>query len=422
MADLIITAYNGSIMGPIAKLLGWVMDKIYVFLSNVLGIENIAFAIVIFTIFIYMLMFPLTYKQQKFAALNRKMAPEMNAIRERYKGKKDQESMLAQQEEMNVLYDKYGISPTGSCLQSIVSILILWPLFRVFNNIPGYIVSVKNIFTDLADGIVATKGFADKMQTIFDNMSSRNFIVDFASDDKTALHNYVIDVLYKLSENGWAELSDAFPSLSDIITSTHAKLSSINYLFVLNISDSPWNIMKTAFPEKQYLLVVAALLIPVCSYLSQLLNIKMMPMQNGDANDQMAQQMKTMNVMMPLMSLFIAFTMPVGLGFYWIISALVRVVQQFFLNRHFENIDLDDIIEKNKEKARIKKEKRGERQAQIYNAATMNTKRSMSSKAQISTGKQEALDRAEALRAKAAPGSLAAKANKVKEFNEKNNG
>ena len=138
-------------------------------------------------------------------------------------------------------------------------------------------------------------------------------------------------------------------------------------------------------------------------------------------NDQMAQQMKTMNMLMPLMSLYITFVTPVGLGIYWAFGAIVRTVQQIFLNKHFEKIDLEAIIEANKEKAAKKAEKRGIRQAQIYEAARMNTRKSMADKATISSELKETLDKAEELRASAPKTSMAAKANLVKEYNEKNN-
>ena len=65
------------------------MDKIYSFMSNVCGIDNIALTIIIFTVFIYLALLPLTYQQQKFSVLSRKMQPEIKAVQEKYKGKKD---------------------------------------------------------------------------------------------------------------------------------------------------------------------------------------------------------------------------------------------------------------------------------------------------------------------------------------------
>lgn len=420
MSELLLTAYNGSILGPIAKVLGWIMDKIYILLSNV-GIENIALTIIVFTFVIYILMFPLTYKQQKFAVLTRKMQPEMKAIQDKYKGKKDQASMQAQQNETQALYDKYGISMTGSCGYMLIQMPILFALYRVFYNVPGYITSVKNIFSGLVDGIAATDGAAEVMQTIHDTYVKSVTFDSSATGD--ALKNYFIDVLYKLPDAGWDEVISNFPSLTDSIHSVTSALSNINYLFILNISDTPLNLIKTAWSDnKNFGLIIAALLIPIISYVSQMINIKISQVNStAGQSDQMAAQMKTMNLMMPLMSLFIAFTVPVGLGLYWIAGAVIRTVQQFFLNKHFEKIDLESIIEANKEKAAKKAEKRGIRQAQIYEAARMNTKKTLSEKANLVNEDAEVLKKADEFRSKASSGSLASKANLVKEFNEMNN-
>ena len=415
MTAMYLTAYGGSILGPIAKGLGWIMDKIYVMFSN-LGIHSIALTILVFTIFVYLCLFPLTYKQQKFSVISRKMNPELKAIQDKYKGKRDQASMAAQQEETQMLYDKYGISMTGSCVQLLIQMPILFALYRVFYNVPAYIGSVRNLFSDLVEGIQSTNGYAKIMQNVYEEASLRNVRVDFTSDDPTTLGNYIIDVLYKLSSSGWDNLKEAFPNLADTIDSTHANLDAINNLFVLSISDTPWNQMKMGFANHNWILFFAALSIPVIATFTQYLTILQTPMAN--TNDQMTQQMKTMNYTMPLMTLFIGFTCPVGLGFYWGIGGFIRAFQQFFLNRHFEKINLDDIIEKNKEKAAKKKEQRGIRREQIMANATMNTRKSISEAASYNNSNAEVLEKAAVSRSNAKPGSMAAKANLVKDFNE----
>ena len=117
------------------------------------------------------------------------------------------------------------------------------------------------------------------------------------------------------------------------------------------------------------------------------------------------------------------FTVPVGLGIYWIAGAVVRIVQQFILNKHFEKIDLDDIIKKNQEKAKKKREKMGIAENQISSAARMNTRQMVdSNKKQLTTAEKElAIEKANAARAKAKEGSMSAKANLVRDFNERNN-
>ena len=191
----------------------------------------------------------------------------------------------------------------------------------------------------------------------------------------------------------------------------------------MNVSDTPLNIIKTSFASHAWLILVVALLIPVISYLTQMLNIKLMPQAGSNQNDQMAQQMKTMNLMMPLFSFVMCFTVPVGLGVYWIAGAICRSVQQLFINKYFKNMDMDDIIRKNQEKAKKKREKMGIAQNQIRDAAKISTKKidSTGEESKMSSAQKELeLEKAAAQKANAKAGSMAAKANMVRDFNEKN--
>lgn len=435
MSDILLTAYPGSILGPIAKLLGMLMDWIYSGISDITGgrVESVVLSIVIITIIIYMCLLPLTIKQQKFSKLSQKMQPEMQAIQAKYKDKKDQASMMAMQEETQLLYQKYGISPMGSCVQMLIQMPILFALYRVFYNIPAYLSGVKGSFTGLVDSIQQTSGYQDTLVSLMEKynvvtssgLNASNAASKLADASGDTLSNYIIDILYKLPSKGWDALMDGkfFDGIQSAVEKTHDALLHFNYFLGLNISDTPWYIIKSNFtdkPDKWLLFVILALLIPVLSYLTQMINIKLMP-QATNGNDQMANQMKMMNLMMPLMSLFICFTVPVGLGIYWICSALVRGVQQFFVNRHIENLDLEAVMAKNEEKAKKKREKMGLSEDYIKKAAQIKTK-SIDSKANVSTSAEteEKLAKAAEYKANAKAGSLASKANMVKEFNERN--
>ena len=435
MSDILLTAYPGSILGPIAKLLGMLMDWIYSGISDITGgrVESVVLSIVIITIIIYMCLLPLTIKQQKFSKLSQKMQPEMQAIQAKYKDKKDQASMMAMQEETQLLYQKYGISPMGSCVQMLIQMPILLALYRVFYNIPAYLSGVKGSFTGLVDSIQQTSGYQDTLVSLMEKynvvtssgLNASNAASKLADASGDTLNNYIIDILYKLPSKGWDALMDGkfFDGIQSVVEKTHDALLHFNYFLGLNISDTPWYIIKSNFtdkPDKWLLFVILALLIPVLSYLTQMLNIKLMP-QATNGNDQMASQMKMMNLMMPLISLFFCFTVPVGLGFYWIFSALVRGVQQFFVNRHIENLDLEAVMAKNEEKAKKKREKMGLSEDYIKKAAQIKTK-SIDSKANVSASAdtEEKLAKAAEYKANAKAGSLASKANMVKEFNERN--
>lgn len=435
MSDILLTAYPGSILGPIAKLLGMLMDWIYSGISNITGgrVESVVLSIVIITIIIYMCLLPLTIKQQKFSKLSQKMQPEMQAIQAKYKNKKDQASMMAMQEETQLLYQKYGISPMGSCVQMLIQMPILFALYRVFYNIPAYLSGVKGSFTGLVDSIQQTSGYQDTLVSLMEKynvvtssgLNASNAASKLANASGDALSNYIIDILYKLPSKGWDALMDGkfFDGIQSAVEKTHDALLHFNYFLGLNISDTPWYIIKSNFtdkPDKWLLFVILALLIPVLSYLTQMLNIKLMP-QATNGNDQVASQMKMMNLMMPLMSLFFCFTVPVGLGIYWICSALVRGIQQFFVNRHIENLDLEAVMAKNEEKAKNKRKKMGLSEDYIKKAAQIKTK-SIDSKANVSASAdtEEKLAKAAEYKANAKAGSLASKANMVKEFNERN--
>lgn len=421
MADIILTAYDGAILGPIARVLDGIMNWIYVFMTDVCGIENISLTIIIFTIVIYMCLFPITYQQQKFSKLSMKMQPELQKVQKKYQGKKDQVSMQAMQDETQAVYQKYGVSPTGSCVYMLINFPILLALYRVFYNVPAYLGSVKSQFSALVDGIMATSDYQNIMAKFVEEVNLKTVRVDFTATDHTVLSNYIVDTLYAMNSSGWELLKDKFSGLTDVIVSTQEHISKINNFIGINISDTPLNVIKTSMGNHAYLMVILALLIPVTSYLTQVLNIKLMPQAtaNGGDNDAMAAQMNTMNKIMPLFSLVFCFTVPVGLGIYWIISALVRTIQQICLNKHFEKIDLDDIIKKNQEKAKKKREKMGISENQINQAAKLKTK-NISEPAVSSKEKEEILEKAAVNRSKAKPGSMSAKANLVKEFNEKN--
>ena len=118
--------YDWPIIKQVSWLLGQVMNGIYNALSAI-GIENIGVAIIVFTIIVYTLLLPLTIKQQKFTKMSAVMQPEIQKIQKRYANKKDQASMLKQQEEMNMVYDKYGLKMSSGCLPSLLQLAFAYP-------------------------------------------------------------------------------------------------------------------------------------------------------------------------------------------------------------------------------------------------------------------------------------------------------
>ena len=415
---MLLTKSTTFIIGPVATLLGYIMNGIF-WVQSQIGIESIGLCIILFTIVIYMLLMPLTIKQQKVSKLQSKMNPELQAIQKKYKDKRqDQAAMMKMNEETQAVYQKYGVNPMGSCLQLIIQMPILFALYRVIWNIPAYVGTVKNAFLPLAQALMNVSGAQDFMAEI----ASKN-AVSFKEMTELTL----IDVLYKFKPENWSALLKQFPDLSSLITSTQGDVDRMNYFLGLNIADSPASIFQTAIAAGSVLMIIAALLVPVLSALTQWLNTKLMSTQNdtqptsGGAADTMAATMKSMNVMMPIMSAVFCFTLPVGMGIYWIIGAVVRSIQQLVVNKHIDKMDLDDIVKKNIEKANKKRAKKGLPPQKITNTAKLNAKtidRPQPSKEDRAEKIQNATDYYKNT-TKAKPGSLASKAQMVQQYNEK---
>ena len=362
---MFLTKSTTFIIGPIAELIGIIMNGIFVVLSKI-GLPNVGLSIIFMTILIYMLMLPLTIRQQKFSKLQRKMQPELQKIQKKYQGRKDSASVAAQQEEMKQVYDKYGVSASGSCVQLLIQMPILFALYRVFYNVPAYLSSVKAAFYPLVDNLYQLDPDGTKIllaqdsdgKYIFSSVSAfvKGLTGNIEGGNIDAVKNSIVDILNKFQVADWSTLTEKAPSLNSDITATTTKLLQYNNFLGLNIAESPSNIMK-----KGGIMIVVALIIPLLAAFTQWLNVKLMPQPESDPNDQAANTMKSMNIMMPAMSAVFCFSLPSGMGLYWIVGAIVRIVQQIFINKHIDKMNIDEMIEKNSEKAKAKAEKRKEK-------------------------------------------------------------
>ena len=425
-----LTQYEGAILGPVAKLLGYLMDWIFNGLYAI-GIPNIGIAIILFTIVIYMLMLPLTIKQQKFSKLSAKMNPEIQAIQKKYNGKKDNDSVMAMNQETQAVYAKYGVSPTGSCVQLLIQMPILMALYRVIYAIPAYVGKVKEIFIPMSEALYSQSG----IKNFIEGLSNANYFSSqfknalYIDNDPTYVKNVIIDSFNRASTAEWHSAMDLFTGHSDLIGKAMVEFENFNNFLGLNIANSPSFTIKTALADKHFLLIIGALMIPVLAALTQWINTKLMPQpENSNAQtDQMAATMKSMNVMMPLMSAFFCYTMPIGMGIYWIAGAVVRCIQQIVINKHIDKMDIDEIIEKNSAKAEKKIKKQQENIQRMNEYATMNTRNmGIGDRAKLANNASDngknannsvAGDFTKTVNAK--PGSLASKANMVTDYNNR---
>ena len=408
---ILLTQRGGFLIGNIAKLLGFIMNGIFELLNKI-GIESIGWSIIIFTIVIYTLMLPMTIKQQKSTRLLKVMNPELQAIQKKYANKKDQASMLKMQEETKLVYEKYGSSPTSGCLGSIIQLPVLFALWPVIQNIPAYVSGVKEAYMPLVEKIMATDGF----QKIMEGIGKGKGINIDPSAYSYAKSNTIVDVLYKFQNSTWDTLADKFPDLSELIASTKENVHQMNYFFGVNIGETPSNMIKTG----SIFLIVVAIAIPFLAGFTQWLSVKIMNAASNNSNNNkndnsVEQSMNTMMKVMPLMSVFLCFTMPVGLGIYWVVSAVVRTIQQVVINKKLDKKPIEELVKENMEKAAKKRAKKKEVEAsKVSSMAQVNAKKIEEPKRRMSSNKEF-----NSYKENAKPGSLASKANMVSDFNNK---
>lgn len=347
------------IIGPIAKILGYIINTIHNGLAAI-GIQNVAISIILFTIFIQILMIPLKFKSQKFQRLSSLVQPEVSAIREKYKGKKDQRSVQLMQQETNEVYKKYGASPTGGCLPMLVQMPILFALYDVIRNIPSYVDSINSLYLQVA-GKLNTDAGVEVLKGIKDVTG-----VALKASDKGS----IVDYLYGFNMADWTSLLD---KVKDIPSDLVDKITQMSRIFgdVL-ISDQPWSLIKA----NGYIHWIWIL--PILVYVTSWLSMKSAQSKNQPQGPG-SSQMKTMTLVMPIMSVFFSIVLPVGLGIYWIINSVLMTIQQIAMNKYLDKIGIEEMvkknIEKNKNKQQKAKVKEGINAGSLTRAAGMSTKK-----------------------------------------------
>lgn len=411
---ILLTTQTGFLK-PIAWLLGQIFNGLFNLIYNIAGwfteepyhVPIIGISVILFTIIVRLILLPMTIKQQKFSKLSGLMNPELQEIQAKYKDKRDQVSMMNMQAETKAVYEKYGTSPTGGCLTMLIQLPIMFALYRVIYKIPGYVTKIRELCGGIADKIMGT---GDDWATKLDAIKG---ISVSASTGRATL----IDKIYNLSPEKWSEVQNAFSSVD--FGNAYDQIHGYNNLFGISLTQAPgWRLSW-------------ALIIPILAGLTQWLSVKLMENKNnvnvGSQNDQqagMASSMKVMNTIMPILSAVFCVSFASCIGLYWIASSVVQIVVQLVINKKMNNKDVDEIVKENIEKANIKRAKKGLPPVKISNVTSKYVEQVHKMEARENRKEErdkEIKESTSYYNTSAKPGSLAAKANMVKMFNEKNN-
>lgn len=380
--NLLFFTQQGGFLKPFAWVMGEILNVIYK-LCSLMGIANIALCIVIFTIVVKMLMLPLTIKQQKFSKVSAKMNPELQALQKKYAGinRSDQAAMMKMQQEQQAIYQKYGASPLGGCLPLLITLPIIFALYRVIYAIPAYVDDVNDQYKSIANAIINEYGNEQDFnyKKALEEFCSANSIQIRIKESKAENDtDRVIDILSVFNTYGWEKLSkgkqilddDGKPDekyknwnamvstgkFSEIMESQH---ETIDQILKINVLFGKFNILDN--PVLKSITVLIPILAALLQFLQGHISMAVNKTDNKSkkTDDPMGNSMKTMNTIMPVMSGFICFMLPVGVGIYWIANSGVTIIQQLAINNHLNKMDIDEIIEENAKKKQERYEKMG---------------------------------------------------------------
>ncbi len=368
---MLLTQYQGKILGPVAWVLGKILNGIYLALSQI-GIENAGLCIIIFTFFVNALMIPFNIKQQKFSKLSSVMQPELAKINEKYKNRKDTESMQKLQLETQAVYRRYGVNPTSGCLPLLITMPILLALYRVIYAIPAYVDSIGALYYNIAN-VLQEQDYLEYMTGLLSEL--RVMTNGWGDISKEISTTHLVDILSQFRSANWEALIAQFPEIADTIRVNSEKIMHINTIFgSVNIVDTPGY----KFP---------GILLPILAVVLQLIQVRLMPQPSTNGQEEMnatMQSMKMMNTVMPVFSGLMCIMLPIGVGIYWVAGYVFRIIQQICINQHLKHIDVDEMIRKNVEKVKKRNEKLGIDPEAVQKYAVQRTS-SINTSAQKST-------------------------------------
>lgn len=341
---------------------GYLLDWLYQFTSNY-GI-----ALILFAILVKLLLFPIQAKSKKSMMKMSRLSPLVQKIQARYPDDQQKQNEALQQ-----LYKDEGVSMTGGCLWSFVPLLILLPLYQVVRQ---PIVYMLHESLDVAEQIIEIIKAANSEyfggNPYYHQMVAARYLPEFAE-----------------------AIKEAIPSVSA------NTLAGLNFDFLgIDLGAVPqFNVFRWTTWDWAH---IGAFLIPILSAGSQVLSMFISQKMNDSVitnekgvqdketakNSQQNQTNMIMMWMMPLMSLWIGFTVPAALSLYWFIQGIISIVQDVFLTQHYRKIyDAEDAVrlQKAMEEERLEAERervRAERRAANPDGQTQNTSKKKMQKQQ----------------------------------------
>ncbi len=325
----------------IFRPMGWILQLLYSF------IQNYGLALIVFTVLIKLLILPLNVKSQKAMLKQQKLQPLMQEIQKKYAHDKEKQS-----QELMKLYKANGASPTAGCLPMLIQFPLIIGLYQVLRMPLSF---MRGINFNAAENI-------NKV------IELQKLVGENAALAATAKNGFLTGTMENLANMFQIEMSSFASSLTDLGFTQFADWK-VNFSFLgLDLSRYPSEfplfslLFGGEFSEAQFWATLPLLLIPVLACVTSWILAKMTQNKQKDnpqqsstnsATAETTEQMnKSMTLMMPIMSLFFSYTLPAGIGLYWIVSNVFQMIQQYWTTTIFkkkeDEILVIDTIKKNR--------------------------------------------------------------------------
>ena len=304
------------ILGWIGSFLGW--------LDSITG--NYVWALFIFAIIVEILLLPFTIKQQQNSIKQAKLRPKEMAIRNKYKGRNDRATQLKVSEEIQAMYQKENYSPFSGCLQLFIQMPVILALYQVVINPLQHVLHVSKdaiaVMQTYATAAVEEGGLGLTVNSQRGTIELISKIKENGIEFFSGVVEYANSVGSTKGFNiSGQEAYDAFLAVAD-------KMPDFNMLG-LNLAETP------SFSNPSWLLIV-----PILTFLVYFASMKLNRLftyqpTTGDAQQdaQTGCSNKTMDIMMPLMSVWISTVVPAAIGVYWIFKSILGTLKQFIMSK-----------------------------------------------------------------------------------------
>ena len=354
----------------ICKVFSWPLIKFYE-LTGSYGV-----AITLFALLVNLIMTPFMAKSKKGMMRTTRLQPRIQELQRRHEGNPQKLN-----QEMQKLYQEEGVNPMGGCLWSLIPFPILIALYSVIRQPLTRMMFMAEELVETLQNFLITKGL---------------YVIPAKTDA------YFEIKLADIAHKNWATVQAGLPE------AIKGGLLDIDFSFLgLNLGEQPnWKFFLDSdimSDSKKWVPALFLFLIPFISALLSWVSMKVGNMANPQQDVQSQASMKSMTIMMPLMSVWFCFIMPAAMGVYWIANSVFGMARDYFLTKYYKRqLDIED-AEKNAQRAAREKEMEERRleterlraEGKTEKNANTSKKKTQAYEKQKSDERKAALDKAE---------------------------